>query len=926
MIVDAACERANKIAMALKHATPSGAAILWRVRERLLRLADHPGDDGAADALPKQPLAVHALRGGMYRSEAWARDPLQPAVIAATVDQLGSRLLFRAYGRGPGMWPVYAGLAANDSLIFLDEAHCAQPFLQTLHAIRRYRGWAEQPLGKPCIPVVLSATPPGGVEDRFDDRSDQRCDPIHPLGRRQRAAKPARLEVASKANEALAQRLVKAALSLVSDQRRAIVIFANRVAVVRCAYALLGQNEPEIDCAKLTGRMRPLDRDAVLAQLKRLSCEAAEHRRLDKPYIVVATQTLEVGADLDFDGLVTECASLDALRQRFGRLNRAGRSIDAEAVIVIRADQQKNTDNDPVYGGALARTWQWLQAQAADGRVDFGILAMEACLPDASTLAKLCAPAPLAPLLLPAHLDALAQTWPRPTPEPQISLFLHGRREAAADVQVVFRADIDPDDLQANIERLTLCPPSSAESLTVPIGSFQRWFNQTAFDDDASDVEGVASSPDHAGPSGESPDGWALRWQGVREAVEVKAADEIRPGDVIVLPVQPCFGQLLEPMQDAGEACGGKQPKTRHAWEALGDFPKAALPPARYLDIGDQAYRCARAKNLLRLHPKLIEAWPPGPGRQQALALCEALKERDDLALDVIVEAVRGVLNALSESDDDTESPMAWLWQTAQGLRDELPGRRLSAALHRIGDHELIIVGARLEKDLIAAADTFSDEDDAIASGVARADGRPVLLKHHLPGVERFARRFARDAGLPATLIDAVALAGRLHDLGKADQRFQRLLGGGSGILTGELLAKSARMPKLPAIEADGYPPGARHELLSVRLAESQPERLPQDPLLRDLVLHLVASHHGRCRPFAPVVFDDAEDTVAVTLDGQRYSATLPTGLARLDSGVAQRFWRLVRAYGWWGLAWLEALLRLADHRRSEWEQTYDDR
>ncbi len=937
IIVDEAFERARRLA---RHLASAKEGTLKAVADAL-RIVAHGQTAGFEG---EQPLVVQALRGGTHRSEAWVHNPLQPTIVATTVDQIGSRLLFRGYGRGSGVWPILAGLVANDSLILLDEAHCAQPFLQTLHAVRKYRQWAEEPLGRCFHPVVMSATPPSDAGHVFRDNSDQKRDASHPLGKRQLARKPAELmapvqiEKSDCGTEQLAKALACAARKFSKEQRRAIVVFANRVATARRTHELL-RSDPEVETVLLTGRMRSVDREAVSDRLRRfqLHSDQSSTRALEKPVVVVATQTLEVGADLDFDALVTECASLDALRQRFGRLNRMGRDIDCRAAIFIRADQvslRRGDKGDPIYGAALTKTWKWLKEDAkdADGAVDFGIHAMEARVETLGegALANLNAPAKYAPVMLPAHIDCWAQTAPQPKPSPDVRIFLRGPQQGAPDVQVCWRADIDlssDDGKQAALESLSLCPPSSGETLPVPVGVFKRWLAGDGDTEDATaDVPSAHDERDEArveeatGAVGREPDKQAdravVRWRGrqTRKSEITSDVHDIRPGDVVVIP-------------------------TRHpgSWNALGDLDLARDAPPACLDVGDSAHRIARAKPALRLHKALVSLWPDSlPARAVALMLLENPGPRYEEDPDEVVSDLHGLLHSLA----DSEVPDDWNWlkETACDLAREFRvARRLGRAFHLIGDSYLMLVGCRRVAGLAGESEdgVFSDEDDASASGISHQDGAPVPLRTHLPGVEKFARRHALGCGLPERLVDAVALAGLLHDVGKADPRFQSLLRGGnyqwSAAYMGssETLAKSAHLPETRAAynrarESVGYPKGGRHELLSVRMAESASGLLPGEDDLRDLVLHLVASHHGHCRPFAPVVFDDDAPQVEYQLEGHHMIWCGPTGLERLDSGIAERYWRLTRRYGWWGLAWLEALLRLADWRRSEWEEAND--
>ncbi len=356
IVVDQAWLHGKDMAKLLAEAS---AGILKDVADSLRDIAHIAQDD--------RPLDVYALRGGMYRETAWARSPLQPTIIASTVDQVGSRLLFRGYGVSDSMKPVHAGLVGNDAIILLDEAHCSRPFDQTMQAIEKYRQWDNPPAAFRF--VSITATPRGDIpEDDIErDREDDRSHPV--LGKRIAAIKPATLVVAEKAKgnrgtAELVKVLEKWARELATPGG-CVGIIVNRVATARALKAEFGN-----DAVLLTGRMRPLDRDRLFDEKLGPLLSNAEGI---PPKFVIGTQCLEVGADFDFHALVTECASLDALRQRFGRLNRVAKRETAKAVVVIRGDQteppEKEGDSDPIYGNSMPLTWKWLNAHK-DGETD----------------------------------------------------------------------------------------------------------------------------------------------------------------------------------------------------------------------------------------------------------------------------------------------------------------------------------------------------------------------------------------------------------------------------------------------------------------------------------------------------------------------------------------------------------------------------
>ncbi|HSS65582.1 MAG TPA: type I-U CRISPR-associated helicase/endonuclease Cas3, partial [Gammaproteobacteria bacterium] len=449
IVVDEAYDRARKLAEKLGEAQDG---VLKQVADRLRALAG--GDT---------PLIVSRLRGGTVKDERWRLSPAQPCVVTGTVDQLGSRLLFRSYGCGPQSAPIEAALTACDSLILLDEAHCAVPFMQTARAVARYSGkpWCEgEPIVSPLRFTILSATLPKDVTNIFPSTEEREVALGHPLlERRNNAGKPAELVETKDARDddsQLINKVVELTTKAVSNGHRRITVMVNRVAraskIAECLRTVKAGDKPKLDAdvELMTGRMRPIDRDRLVEQWSPV-LKAGSQKQPERPIVLVTTQCLEVGADFSFDALITECASLDALRQRFGRLNRLGDMDQTYAVVLIRKADVKPDDKlddakplDPIYGNAMARTWNWLKEPGNNGTsVDFGIAAMDGSLPDdPEELGRLLAPSPDAPVLLPAYVDLLCQTAPRPVPDPDVALFLHGPQRGTADVQIVFRADL----------------------------------------------------------------------------------------------------------------------------------------------------------------------------------------------------------------------------------------------------------------------------------------------------------------------------------------------------------------------------------------------------------------------------------------------------------------------------------------------------
>ena len=807
-----------------------------------------------------EPLGVAALRGGIPIENEWAHRPDQPWVMVSTVDQLGSRLLFRGYGVTPGMRPIHAGLAGNDCLVILDEVHLSVPFAETLAQVAALESGR---LPRRFAVVEMSATPSDTKAERFTLDPAADLEECEELSRRLTATKETEL-VTVRNHDAVPAAVLKIVKSIAKPKPeknvRSVGVVVNRVRTARDTHRAL----EEAGCRTylITGRMRPLDRVDVLDDIAPV-VDPDGARSTDELTIVVATQAIEVGADFSFDALITECAAVDSLRQRFGRLDRRGlcfarTGAAARAWIIGPKSIVDSRKPDPIYGDSAKVTWEELERRRKSGPIDVGPRSLMD-FPDGATAPKACAP-----LLLRTHMDAWTQTSPEPIVQPSVEWFLHGieqDRAANPDVSILWRWDRSP-------EVLRLVPPRQAEFLQVPIDAAKSWLSGGG-EVDVSDVaQAGAIGGDSSAPDNDIGPDW-IRWEGFSKTPEPVSVDKIRPGDVLV--VDPSRGGLK-----AG------------TWD-----PSSTEP---VVDLGDAAQIAYGRKATLRLDPRLLGTTSlPSPADEAEAASPAGVRLSQWLGQWPVDPGDRP--DWLSVSVARLSSGFDF---TPVGLDDETSSNSYYILTERHTHTGRPVVDA--------ATLDGSDESGSLT-------GAGVALSRHLDGVGDRAGRVAERLGLASELVKDLRLAGRLHDLGKVDRRFQAQLVGGDSValeMLAEPLAKS-----LPGVRrVRRYPTGMRHEVASVAMVESNPDILGSAHD-KDLVLHLVGTHHGWGRPLPPIVEDPEPQTLTYTFDGHSMVASSHLAEGPLALDMADRFWRLVERYGYHGLAWLEAILRLADHLQS---------
>jgi CRISPR-associated endonuclease/helicase Cas3 len=852
VLVDDQYEHARTIADRLRRAE---RGILRQAADALRSL--HPE---ALDGRGPNPLNVVRLRGGAPPDPSWRDDPTGCQILCATPDMIGSRLLFNGYGSTRQARPREAGLLAFDTALVIDEAHLARQLAVTARRVTELAMVADCPLPVAPLQVVrTTATPDQGESDSAGvEPADLEAGADEGLARRLATPKPVQLlgldvwplPKGGAARKNAINALAASAAELRAEFGPSVGCFMNNVATAMdLANKLSGDG---FTVVLVCGRMRPWD----VQRLRQDYPGVLDVRGNSAVDFVISTQSLEVGADLDFSALLTELAPPSAIAQRAGRVNRRGLRESTKVIVAVPigglADAQllkagfaaflPYEPADIEAGLAWIRTLAGLTAGLAPQT-------LMGSPPPAQTLRRLL-------LQRPELSDAWiwAATSDRPFAEPALDLWLSDTLDADQDIGVIIRHGLPNDfgDARALIEAT---PPHGDETIPVRISLLPDCL-----------LAMFSLSDAHSTGDADRPPALLVR---DGEILDPGQSGAIRPGDELILDDSwPVF-------------------------TVVGAAP--LLVGVGGTDTGTDVFDQVAGGAVLRLGtgPTLTADHRDGPVAKALLRISDTgIGQQDNLAAQ---EAVADVLSELAAhlAADDADRSLA----AAALLRRSLKASSVT-----------LCQGADGQPLWFVVTDLRSVAPDEGLRQQWTASTTPVTLDRHRTNVAARALAIANVLRLGVMLGRTLEMAGYHHDDGKADPRFQKRMGADDPAV---VLAKSGMVGKAQILRADaasGLPTGWRHEQLSV--LECWPTLADMDGASWQLVARLVGTSHGYGRPHFP-------HTTARLGPGSGQAAELSRSL--FDEGEWDMLIEQTHHHhGVWGCAFLEAVLRAADSQVSK--------
>jgi CRISPR-associated endonuclease/helicase Cas3 len=795
-------------------------------------------------------------------------------------------------------------------LLVHDEAHLEPAFQSLLDAIRDEQHVRERTAVLPWPKfrvMALTATPRGGVKPFELTREEQNppaelpdpaTQPIHHVWRRLMARKGVSLVSAPRAD--VPATIAKLALRH-KESGKAILAFVRTIDDVATVAKALEKAGAKYEL--LTGTIRGKERDELVTRpVFRRFMPNPEGPVEPGTVYLICTSAGEVGVDISADHMASDLTPLDSMAQRFGRVNRRGGGA-AEIDVVYEEEADPKRKDDPlerarwetlsILPSLPSCSWIADRVEASPHEIGKLIRRLRENA-DHRRLEKAFTPPPD---IMPVG-EILFDAWSLTT--------IRGRLPARPPVEDWLHGVSDRDPPETHVawrEEVSLLSPADEadrqqreEELATLLDEFPLKPHELLRDRTSRIHESLAVLAQAS--EGKTIPVWVIEPD---DAVRITTLDELTEKDKKGFVVPLGSRTVVLPPSAGGLTAAG----------TLDGSAAFVTRPRDDYDVGGY-----------------VPMREPEPSA--GLAFLRLIRtERGDRTVQFKVVGRSFGLDRSFVYDPD-EDGGNW-----QGFLDEkfaeadLPRMKLVPPRITIRGEDEQTTADDPRTDAEADANAEGGQSGGLVEflifkrvGERKQSSRPPAwpaLDQHAAGVKASAGPLC-DRLFPGSAWDelrrAVGFAADCHDLGKDRGVWQR--GAGN------------RPDSTPVAKTlHGRPPenlnGFRHEFASLIDVRSSPELLAEfetfSPDMQDVILHLIAAHHGRARPHFP----GRGDADLRPRQGKKNTRPRPpkpentdperpaAASACIAAEVPSRFARLQRKYGRWGLAYLESLVRAAD-------------